>query len=86
MKTIEYILLSITVVHSEDSCGQVDDAAAGILKRELLTYHGINFVEANVLYKHTKREQHPLNCSCHFCTLSQQAGSPDAQPSKPNQN
>lgn len=65
---IEHILLSVTVAHGKGSCGQVDDSSAAILERELMKYHGVKSVQAEVLYQHTKIEPHVAGCECYKCT------------------
>lgn len=68
--TIEHILLSVTVVSGKDSAGQFDDSAAFLVGRELLTYHGVQCVDAKVQYDHTKIEKHLVGCECHWCELA----------------
>lgn len=67
-KSIEHILLSITVVSTNRIC-QYDDTCAGIIWRTLKEYGGVQAVNAEVLYKHTKIETHPAGCDCHYCTM-----------------
>lgn len=64
--TIEHIMLSVTVVHT-NKIMQYDDSAAGILSRELLKYDGVERVDAKVLYDHTKTEEHQKDCECGKC-------------------
>lgn len=65
--TIEHVLLSVTIVSNKDSAGQFDDSCSRILERELLAYHGIQRIDARVLYEHTKIEKHSLGCECGKC-------------------
>ena len=67
-KTIEHIMLSVTVVSTNRIC-QYDDTCAGIIRRTLKEYGGVMAVNAEVLYKHTKTEVHPDGCECHYCTM-----------------
>lgn len=66
--TIEHIMLSITVVHT-NKIMQYDDSAAGILRRELMKYHGVKSVNPEVFYDHTKIEKHSEGCECGKCTF-----------------
>ncbi len=65
--TIEHVLLSVTVVSNRHSAGQFDDSCASIVNRELSEYHGVERVEAKVLYEHTKIEKHIHGCECGKC-------------------
>lgn len=65
--TVEHVMLSVTVVSTKESAGQFDDSIAGIVRRELMKYHGVISVLPEVLYKHTKIEQHPNECECGYC-------------------
>lgn len=69
--TIEHILLSVTVVSTKESAGQFDDSAARQAQKALMEYHGVKSVNAQVLYDHTKIEQHVEGCECGKCTLIQ---------------
>lgn len=65
--TIEHVLLSVTIVSTKESCGQFDDSCSFILVRALREYHGVVRVDVEVLYQHTKIEQHPNECECDKC-------------------
>ncbi len=65
--TIEHILLSITIVSTKDSAGQFDDSCANAVNRTLKEYHGVQRVDAQVLYNHTKIENHANECECGKC-------------------
>jgi len=64
--TIEHILLSVTVVHT-NRIMQYDDSCASILNRELKQYGGVVRTSAIALYCHGKTEVHLLNCECGLC-------------------
>jgi hypothetical protein len=65
--TIEHILLSITVISTKEGAGQFDDSCAHIVAKGLKEYHGVVDVLPEVLYKHTKIEQHADCCGCGLC-------------------
>lgn len=65
--TVEHIMLSITVISTKESAGQFDDSCAYIVEKGLNEYHGVVRSQTEVLYKHTKIEQHPNDCTCGFC-------------------
>lgn len=65
--TVEHVMLSITVVSTKESAGQFDDSIAGVVRRELVKHHGVVDVLPEVLYKHTKIEQHSNGCECGYC-------------------
>jgi len=67
-KFVEHIMLSISIVSDRTSAGQFDDSCAYTIEKALSEYHGIKSVSAEVLYHHTKIEEHSENCACHFCT------------------
>lgn len=67
--TIEHILLSVTVASTKESAGQFDDSAAYQVRKALMEYHGIKSVDAQVLYAHTKIEQHVKGCECGHCVF-----------------
>lgn len=77
-KTVEHIMLCVTVV-STNRIIQYDDSAARILKKQLMEYKGVKSVSANVLYNHTKTEQHSNGCGCHFCEPSQDGVYPTSE-------
>lgn len=66
--TIEYILLSVTVVSNKESAGQFDDSCARLVEKHLREYHGVERVEARVQYEHTKIMKHPAVCECQYCS------------------
>lgn len=66
--TVEHILLSITVVSNKESAGQFDDSCAHQVVKNLMEYHGVKSVRAEVFYQHTKIEQHVEGCQCGNCT------------------
>lgn len=72
--TVEHILLSITIVSNKESAGQFDDSCAYQIQKNLMEYHGVKSVDAQVLYNHTKIENHPNRCECGHCT--REAGHP----------
>lgn len=65
--TIEYVMLSVTVVSGEGSAGQFDDSIAHIISKHLPEYYGVIRVEPEVLYRHTKIERHFEWCECGVC-------------------
>lgn len=65
--TIEHVLLSVTIVSNKESAGQFDDSCASQLEAAMLKYHGIERIEAKVLYQHTKIENHVNDCHCGKC-------------------
>lgn len=65
--TIEYVLLSVTVVSGKGSAGQFDDSCAHLIEKHLSEYHNVHRVDAQVQYKHTKIEQHTVGCECRVC-------------------
>lgn len=65
--TIEYVMLSVTVVSNKESAGQFDDSIAHLIEKHLPEYHGVTRVDAQVLYKHTKIEHHVDRCECGVC-------------------
>lgn len=65
---MEHILISVTIVSDKTSAGQFDDSCAHHIEKNLAEYKGVKNVDAQVLYKHTKIEQHVENCVCHYCT------------------
>jgi len=67
-RLIEHIMLSISVVSDRTGALQFDDSCAHIIEKELSQYHGVKSVSAEVLYHHTKIEEHPEKCDCYFCT------------------
>lgn len=69
--TIEYVLLSVTVVSGEGSAGQFDDSCAHLVEKYLVEYHGVARVDAQVQYQHTKIEQHVKGCECGVCKPTQ---------------
>jgi len=69
--TIEYVMLSVTVVSTKKSAGQFDDSIAQIVEKHLSEYHGIKSVNAKVLYNHSKIENHPNGCKCGRCSPCQ---------------
>jgi len=66
--SVEHILLSVTVVHT-NRIMQYDDSAARILEKELLTYNGIKSVNAKAQYDHGKTDIHANGCECGKCTF-----------------
>lgn len=65
--TVEHIMLSVTVVHTNQII-QYDDSCASILKKKLeKEYAGVVRVDAFVLYDHTKTEVHSEGCECGKC-------------------
>lgn len=65
--TVEHIMLSIDVISDKTSAGQFDDSCANAVKNTLHTYQGVQFVIADVIYKHTKIEHHADACECFYC-------------------
>ena len=65
--TVEHIMLSVTIISTKESAGQFDDSCAYQLEKAMKEYHGVVRVDARVLYKHTKIENHPNECSCGVC-------------------
>lgn len=65
--TVEHILLSITVVSNKESAGQFDDSAAYQVQKGLNEYHGVERVDVQVLYPHTKIVNHANQCECGIC-------------------
>lgn len=65
--TIEHVMLSVTVVSKEGSAGQFDDSIAHLVRKHLPEYFGVVDVLPEVLYKHTKIEQHRKGCECGYC-------------------
>jgi len=66
--TVEHILLSVTVVHT-NKIMQYDDSAARILERALLTYGGVKSVNAKAQYDHGRIDTHSNGCECGKCTF-----------------
>ncbi len=66
---IEHVLLSVTVRSNHEGAGQFDDSCARAVEQALREYHGVEAIEAKVLYEHTKIEVHPNGCECHKCTF-----------------
>lgn len=65
--TVEHIMLSVTIVSTKESAGQFDDSCAHQVEKAMKAYHGVVQVIPEVLYKHTKIEQHPNECTCGYC-------------------
>jgi hypothetical protein len=65
--TVEHVMLSVTVISTKKSCGQFDDSCAYQLKKALYDYAGVKEVRTQVLYNHTKIEQHANECQCGYC-------------------
>jgi hypothetical protein len=66
--TIEHILLSITVVHT-NRIMQYDDTCANIVKKKLEEeFKGVVRVNAHALYDHSKIDAHTKGCQCHICS------------------
>lgn len=65
--TVEHVMLSVTIVSTKASAGQFDDSCSYVLIEGLKKYHGIERVLPEVLYKHTKIENHPNECTCGYC-------------------
>lgn len=64
---VEHILLSVTVVHTNDII-QYDDSCAHLIGKGLKEYNGVVSVQAETLYKHGKTDTHPEGCDCGECT------------------
>jgi len=74
--TIEHIMLSVTVVHTNQIM-QYDDSCANILKDKLgKEYNGVVRVDANVLYDHSKTDVHHKGCDCGTCNPQWLEGQP----------
>lgn len=73
--TIEHILLSITVVHT-NKIMQYDDSCAHLIRKHLEEYNGVVRVDANVLYNHTKVDAHQKGCECGICQPTQSKDNP----------
>jgi hypothetical protein len=64
---IEHIMLSVTVVHTNEIM-QYDDSCAYLIGKGLKEYNGVVSVQAETLYKHGKMDTHPEGCDCGHCT------------------
>ncbi len=64
---IEHILLSVTVVHTNEIM-QYDDSCNHLIGKGLKEYNGVVSVQAETLYKHGKTDIHPEGCECGHCT------------------
>lgn len=65
--SVEHILLSVTVVHTNRII-QYDDSCINILKRTLEDdYNGVQRVDVKVHYDHGQTHIHPNNCECGIC-------------------
>jgi len=64
--TVEHILLSVTVVHTNQII-QYDDSCAYLIQKHLKDYTGVVRVEAQVQYNHTKTDVHIKGCQCGIC-------------------
>lgn len=67
--TIEHILLSVTVVHTNRII-QYDDSCAHLIKKYLHEYNGVLTIDAQVLYNHTKVDSHIDGCECGMCSMA----------------
>lgn len=65
--TVEHVMLSVTIISTKESAGQFNDSCAHILQKRLMEYHGVKRVIPEVLYKHTKIENHSNECACGYC-------------------
>lgn len=68
--TVEHILISVAVVHTNQIM-QYDDSCAHLIGKGLKEFNGVQSVQADVLYKHTKIEVHLEKCECGYCTYRQ---------------
>lgn len=64
--SIEHILLSVTVVHTNRII-QYDDSCARLLEIHLKEYSGVVRVDAKVQYEHSKTDIHIKGCECGIC-------------------
>ena len=64
--SIEHILLSVTVVHTNKII-QYDDDCARLIEKHLAEYNGVVRVSAQVQYDHAKIEVHTKGCECGKC-------------------
>lgn len=65
--TVEHVMLSVTIISTKGSAGQFDDSCSHVLIKGLKEYHGVERVLSEVLYKHTKIENHSNECTCGYC-------------------
>lgn len=71
--TVEHVLLSVTIVMDKTAVGQLDDSSARAVQRAIEDYCGVRYVDAKVLYNHTKIEHHPNHCECGICVPPKRA-------------
>jgi hypothetical protein len=69
-KTVEHILISVTVVHTNKII-QYDDSIAHIVQVGLEGYIGLERVVVRPHYEHGKIEQHVGGCKCGHCDPKQ---------------